>query len=261
MTELKAVICAREINEEHKLAKQFADTAIDHAIRCGQLLVEVKETVPHGEWIPWVSSNCEFSERQSQRYMKAAKTTLASELTSDEKLLLGRDIWGHNNIGHRTQGTGFNEWYTPSIYIEAAAATMGGIDLDPASSNKAQKTVKAARFYTVKDNGLSHEWHGRVWLNPPYSRDLIGVFIKQLVNEYQAGRTSQAICLTHNYTDTEWFHAAESAAASICFTRGRIAFEDQMGSLCQPTQGQAFFYFGTRLEKFKKVFSEYGFVR
>src|SRR5262249_50646896 len=60
-----------------------------------------------------------------------------------------------------TQGTGENEWFTPTEYIEAARKVLGEIDLDPATHELAQQTIRAARFFTKADNGLEHEWHGR----------------------------------------------------------------------------------------------------
>jgi phage N-6-adenine-methyltransferase len=133
--------------------------------------------------------------------------------------------------------------------------------LDPASSKLAQRRVKAERYFTAEQNALNRDWFGKVFLNPPYSRDLMPRFASKLVEEVNAGWVSEAIMLTHNYTDTAWFHTAESVAELICFTRGRIAFVSQNGTLAAPTQGQAFFYFGERPEAFRDNFSHRGFIR
>lgn len=164
-------------------------------------------------------------------------------------------------VNHRGEGTGENEWHTPSQYIEAAREVLGNIDLDPASSKFAQKTVKAKSFFTITDNGLTKQWQGKIWLNPPYSQPLIGQFIEKLIKEISTGSVSQAILLTHNYTDTAWFHLGESKAALICFTRGRIKFVDKDGEEGAPTQGQAFFYYGKNVKDFQRVFREFGFIR
>jgi hypothetical protein len=75
-----------------------------------------------------------------------------------------------------------------------------------------------------------------------------------------SGRTTEAIALTHNYTDTGWFQKAARAASAICFTRGRIRFVSPSGTLAAPTQGQAFLYFGHRPDSFAEVFADVGFV-
>ncbi|HSG70117.1 MAG TPA: DNA N-6-adenine-methyltransferase, partial [Planctomycetaceae bacterium] len=162
---------------------------------------------------------------------------------------------------HRTAFTGNNEWYTPREYIESARRVLKTIDLDPASSEVAQQTVQAEQYFDEAADGLQQEWFGNVWLNPPYSRDLLPKFVSKLVEEKQSGNVKTAILLTHNYTDTVWFHTAEAVADRICFTLGRISFVDTLGDRCSPTQGQTFFYFGDKPHSFDAEFSKWGFVR
>lgn len=161
---------------------------------------------------------------------------------------------------HRAQGTGENEWYTPAIHVESARAVLGAIDLDPASSEFANATVQADRIFTQEDNGLDLEWSGRVWLNPPYSQPAISQFSEKLSSEWEQGRITSAIALTHNYTDTKWFHRLAKTCQAICFTKGRIGFQSPSGKTAAPTQGQAFFYFGDDPKKFADEFSRHGFV-
>src|SRR2546430_17584816 len=87
-----------------------------------------------------------------------------------------------------------NEWYTPSKYIETAREVLGSIDLDPASCELANRTVKADKYYTKEDDGLSKEWHGNVWLNPPYgkinpipgsTKSYQRIFVEKLLREYK----------------------------------------------------------------------------
>lgn len=153
-----------------------------------------------------------------------------------------------------------NQWYTPKKYVELVRAVLGEIDLDPASSEIAQKTVKAKKFFTHEDDGLVHEWHGRVFLNPPYSPKEIASFVGKLCQEFAAERVSAAILLTHNYTDSGWFQTAAALASRLCFANTRIRFEDPDGVPCSPTQGQAFFYFGKNTRKFERNFAKVGFI-
>jgi len=157
-------------------------------------------------------------------------------------------------------GTGENEWYTPDEYLAAARDVLGGFDLDPASSDRAQEKVRAEKYFTAEQDGLRHKWHGRVWLNPPYAQPLIAEFVSKMVAERMMKRVTAGIMLTHNYTDTAWFHEAASCADAICFTRGRIKFYDDEGNIAAPTQGQAFFYFGDDVGSFAERFKSIGFV-
>lgn len=159
-----------------------------------------------------------------------------------------------------TLGTGENEWYTPTEYLDAARNVLGTIDLDPASSDAAQEIVGASQHFTKANDGLLQEWHGRVWLNPPYTQPDIANFVTKMVSERAAGRVEAAILLTHNYTDTAWFHEAAAFSDAICFTRGRVKFYNAAGDVAAPTQGQAFFYFGDDISHFAERFLGIGFV-
>jgi ParB family chromosome partitioning protein len=165
-------------------------------------------------------------------------------------------------VGHvnRTSFTGENEWFTPADWLARARAALGEIDLDPASNPLAQEAVKATAFFTKEDDALTKEWGGRVWMNPPYAQPLIGQFADKLLAEIDAGRVTQALTLTHNYTDTGWFHALAARADAICFTRGRIRFVSPAGDLAAPTQGQALMWFGPNRERFMESFNGAGIV-
>jgi ParB family chromosome partitioning protein len=137
---------------------------------------------------------------------------------------------------------------------------MGAINLDPASSARAQETIRADAFFGRDEDGLRQPWSGRVWLNPPYSQPEIRLFAEKAVAEVISGRVTECIVLTHNYTDTAWFHTLGSAASAICFPRGRIGFLSPDGRRAAPTQGQAFFYFGSQADRFADVFSQHGLI-
>lgn len=64
---------AEEINQEHRLARSKAESAVQHAIRCGELLMRQKAELKHGEFKPWIETNCEFSYQSARVYMNATR--------------------------------------------------------------------------------------------------------------------------------------------------------------------------------------------
>lgn len=61
-----------EIRRLHALAIEHSNCAVDYAKQAGALLLEVKRTLPHGEFLPWLENAVSISARQAQRYMRAA---------------------------------------------------------------------------------------------------------------------------------------------------------------------------------------------
>lgn len=155
-----------------------------------------------------------------------------------------------------------DEWYTPANYVELVRDVLGSIDLDPASSLKAQTVVGATLWYGKAEDGLAHDWAGRVFLNPPYSNP--APFVAKLLEALGTGDVPEAIVLTNNTTDTEWAQSLLDASAAVCFTRGRIAFDqvDKEGrrtEIPNTRQGQIFFYLGNDADSFVEAFEEFNF--
>jgi len=159
---------------------------------------------------------------------------------------------------HVARGSGDSEWYSPAIYVDAARRVMGGIDLDPASSAAANEVVRATTYYSAEDEGLAREWHGRVWMNPPYSHPLISQFCARLAESYTVNHIEAAVVLVNNATETAWFQDLSQVASAVCFPRGRIRFWAPTKVTATPLQGQAFLYFGLQPVRFVEEFSQFG---
>ena len=259
---------ARQVGDDELLKRSMRIQA--RALRrAGELLAEenaqghrnelLDGTVPK-LGIAAAAEEAGFSERQRKTALKLA----AKDEDEFEALI---ESYNPPTITELAEGngpkpfrnTGDENWYTPPEYLEAARAVLGGFDLDPASSREAQETVKAARFFTREQDGLSQPWHGRVWLNPPFSR--ADSFVTKLLAEFNAGNVEAAILLTNACTDTDWFHKVFSVCRAICFTDGRISFvHASRGSCGGGRVGQTFFYFGNDIDAFAASFEPIGTV-
>lgn len=71
IAELKNI--STEINTEHEIVVNACKSAVEHAIKAGELLIKAKSMVNHGEWLDWMKDNCEMTERTAQTYMRLAR--------------------------------------------------------------------------------------------------------------------------------------------------------------------------------------------
>jgi hypothetical protein len=59
-----------------------------------------------------------------------------------------------------------DKWLTPRHILDA----LGTFDFDPCSAPDPVAWPTAGHHVTLPDDGLTTEWFGRVWLNPPYGK-------------------------------------------------------------------------------------------
>jgi hypothetical protein len=107
-----------------------------------------------------------------------------------------------------------DEWWTPSWMFHAIGVEF---DLDPCSPGAPPSSVPAKRHLTKADNGLTADWHGAVWLNPPFSSKR--AWYERMVQH------GNGIALMPARTETLDLQVYMSAAQALLFLRGRIYFE------------------------------------
>lgn len=165
-------------------------------------------------------------------------------------------------VGKRPGGRDSDSWFTPPQYLDAVRAVLGRIDLDPFSSEAANLTVGAKHYFTEADNAFTKSWLATsVFMNPPYSGQLVRAAVEKFVEEFSLGHFKTGILLVNNATETRFFQLLLGSAKGVCFTNHRISFYNADGKrISSPTRGSAFFYFGPGTLSFCREFTKFGFA-
>jgi phage N-6-adenine-methyltransferase len=252
---------ARRIAQERKAAADAQAAAEEKARRAAQEAKDEAERLAAQERHRTASAAREKAAQEAQEADERASfneaTAHAASIAAQklEKKLENKK----EKTPHVSHNSGENEWYTPAPFIEAARSVMGGIDLDPASSEIANRTVKADQIFTEQDDGLKQDWPiGRIWMNPPYAQPLMGQFANKFASEVRRG--SEGVVLVNNATETAWFQTIAAECSAICFPKTRIRFLDPQGNPGAPLQGQAIIYCGPSPDAFEEAFAAFGLV-
>ncbi|MDV3474568.1 adenine methyltransferase [Elizabethkingia anophelis] len=135
--------------------------------------------------------------------------------------------YGRKGIGsHQSANMMKDEWLTPPEIIKA----LGSFDLDPCSPiNRPWST--ADNHYTIENDGLSQEWKGRVWCNPPY-----GLEAAKWLDKLSIHRNGIALIFARTETKMFFDHVWNKADA-VLFLEGRLYFHHVDGTRARANAG------------------------
>jgi phage N-6-adenine-methyltransferase len=109
-----------------------------------------------------------------------------------------------------------DQWATPYAFF-AALDSEFGFETDVCAL---PENAKCPRYFTPEDDGLSREWSGVCWMNPPYGK-AIGRWMRKAFEASRLGAT--VVCLVPARTDAGWWHRY-AMRGEIRFVRGRLKF-------------------------------------
>ncbi len=111
------------------------------------------------------------------------------------------------------------DYFTPPYIIRE----LGPFDLDPCANEK-QPFATARRQYTLKENGLTSKWSGRIWLNPPHGE--LVAWMSRMVEHGNGIAMIFATVETRVFFDYVWDNAD-----AVFFIRRRVKFVKRDGTV------------------------------
>ena len=123
------------------------------------------------------------------------------------------------------------EWETPRDLFDSLWEEFGGFDLDPCCRPEqytAQRVMANNGTIYVPDglsareisgatilvDGLAQPWRGKVYMNPPYGREIVP-WIERAVAEVENGNAEEVVALLPVRTDVKWWQQYVMTEAAV----------------------------------------------
>jgi hypothetical protein len=149
-----------------------------------------------------------------------------------------------------------DRWFTPGHIIDGVRELLIDIDLDPASEPEANKVVKAKNYFTFEDNGLTKDWYGKVFVNPPYTNKQMGIWLSKIELEWKINRSKiDSIVALVNRSDGEWYYdfLDKTNASAYYQLRKRVRFTNPDNPNDSPRYSNDLLYWGTNALQFTYI--------
>lgn len=146
--------------------------------------------------------------------------------------------------GHQRPHRGATDvWLTPPHII----AALGPFDLDPCAAPRPRPWPTAAQHVTLPCDGLTWDWDGFVWCNPPFGPDAEAWLWKM-------GEHGNGIALVPARTETRWFiRTVWERADAVLFLYGRPHFHHPDGTRGKANSGAPICLIGYGAEAVRRL--------
>ena len=152
-----------------------------------------------------------------------------------------------------TTGNRTDKWNTPVEFVGDVVKFFGTIDLDPCSNSEGDTNVPALNYYNEQTNGLAHDWHGKVFMNHPYSNSK--EWIPYAALQYESGNAEELVLLIKLDVSTKWWKSVSNYPWLAINTRLKFG----NAASAAPFQS-AIVYLGSDLLRFEQIFKKYGTI-
>ena len=176
------------------------------------------------------------------------------------------------NIQHSSRT---DAWGTPEDILESVRKVLGSIELDPASDEHFNQFVRAQKFITEEENGLSASWETywapttgpNIFLNPPggkiANKSKTQLFWNRLMQQRALGRVNHAIFMGFSLECLQTTQSSSKSALDfpLCVPRKRIKFVAKNGTYNAPSHSNVIIYVPGHVDctsDFIAEFSKYG---
>jgi phage N-6-adenine-methyltransferase len=149
---------------------------------------------------------------------------VSAEYTPMKRTIKGTDnraviVSAKTRNNGRYNGNG-REWATPPEVFDPLHAEFG-FTLDVCAT---PQNAKLPRYLTEAEDGLLQPWEGhRVWMNPPYGREVYNWTAKAR-DEVELRGCLLVVALLPASTDLKWWHDDIDGRAEVRYIRGRVRF-------------------------------------
>ncbi|USS92016.1 phage N-6-adenine-methyltransferase [Fructobacillus americanaquae] len=113
-----------------------------------------------------------------------------------------------------------DDWETPTDLFDDLNKKFK-FDLDACADDS---NHKLSNYYSESNSCLERDWHGNVFMNPPYGRSIYQ-FIQKAYEEHLRDENRFIVMLIPSRTDTKYWHDFIQDKAVVKFIRGRLKFE------------------------------------